>query len=228
MDRFDEMRAKTAKANSGGDTPGGGSGGSSGFNIYTQSSEPAKKDGIWIKNGGSSTVYFSSYAGKKGEFIDSEAFGYLKTTDGIIGQVIVGDYLYSFGTSSSTSYKYNLKTKKYIGNLNVPSVTAQTSKAQNIGAVYYAEKNCIYVLFRGPYNSSNYYPYMYIYYPDSNTYSDSKQFGGVTGSGYSTAPLLYDNKICTGDEASECRKCIEFKMKRIGYNIVEVRGDYKI
>ncbi len=40
--------------------------------------------------------------------------------------------------------------------------------------------------------------------------------------------LLYDNKICTGDEASECRKCIEFKMKRIGYNIVETRGDYKI
>ena len=39
---------------------------------------------------------------------------------------------------------------------------------------------------------------------------------------------LYDNKICTGDEASECRKCIEFKMKRIGYNIVESRGDYKI
>ena len=39
--------------------------------------------------------------------------------------------------------------------------------------------------------------------------------------------LLYDNKICSGDEASECRKWIEFKMKRNGYNIVEARGDYK-
>ena len=39
--------------------------------------------------------------------------------------------------------------------------------------------------------------------------------------------LLYDNKICTGDEAYECRKSIEFKMKKIGYNIVENRGDYR-
>ena len=37
---------------------------------------------------------------------------------------------------------------------------------------------------------------------------------------------LYDNKICTGDEAAECRKCLENRIKSIGYEIVEERGDY--
>ncbi|HBR02963.1 MAG TPA: [FeFe] hydrogenase H-cluster radical SAM maturase HydE [Ruminiclostridium sp.] len=37
--------------------------------------------------------------------------------------------------------------------------------------------------------------------------------------------LLYDNKICTGDEAAECRHCMEQRMKRIGYSVVVSRGD---
>ncbi len=37
--------------------------------------------------------------------------------------------------------------------------------------------------------------------------------------------LLYDNKICTGDEAAECRNCMELKMKSIGHEIVVDRGD---
>ncbi len=37
--------------------------------------------------------------------------------------------------------------------------------------------------------------------------------------------LLYDNKICTGDEAAECKSCLESRMKSIGYNIVVDRGD---
>lgn len=36
---------------------------------------------------------------------------------------------------------------------------------------------------------------------------------------------LYDNKICTGDEAAECRRCLEKRMERIGYRIVTARGD---
>lgn len=36
---------------------------------------------------------------------------------------------------------------------------------------------------------------------------------------------LYDNKICTGEEAAECRWCLEMRMDRIGYRIVEDRGD---
>ena len=39
--------------------------------------------------------------------------------------------------------------------------------------------------------------------------------------------LLYDNKICTGDEAAECKNCMSGRMKRIGYELVVDRGDYK-
>ena len=37
---------------------------------------------------------------------------------------------------------------------------------------------------------------------------------------------LYDNKICTGDEAAECRYCMESRMKSIGYQVVVSRGDF--
>lgn len=40
--------------------------------------------------------------------------------------------------------------------------------------------------------------------------------------------LLYDGKICTGDEAAECRSCMERRMHKIGYVISEDRGDSKI
>lgn len=39
--------------------------------------------------------------------------------------------------------------------------------------------------------------------------------------------LLYDNKICTGDEAAECRHCLEMRMKSVGYEVVQDRGDSK-
>ncbi len=38
---------------------------------------------------------------------------------------------------------------------------------------------------------------------------------------------LYDNKICTGEEAAECRGCIDRRVTSIGYHIVSKRGDYK-
>lgn len=37
---------------------------------------------------------------------------------------------------------------------------------------------------------------------------------------------LYDNKICTGDEAAECKVCLHNRMKKIGYEIVSERGDF--
>jgi biotin synthase len=40
--------------------------------------------------------------------------------------------------------------------------------------------------------------------------------------------LLYDNKICTGDEAAECRHCLETRVALAGYRIVVSRGDVKI
>lgn len=39
--------------------------------------------------------------------------------------------------------------------------------------------------------------------------------------------LLYDNKICTGDEAAECRRCLERRVESVGYKIVVDRGDYR-
>jgi biotin synthase len=40
--------------------------------------------------------------------------------------------------------------------------------------------------------------------------------------------LLYDNKICIGDEATHCRHCLERRVQNTGYKIVAVRGDCKI
>lgn len=39
--------------------------------------------------------------------------------------------------------------------------------------------------------------------------------------------LLYDNKICTGDESAQCKVCLSNRMKRIGYEIVTDRGDFR-
>lgn len=36
---------------------------------------------------------------------------------------------------------------------------------------------------------------------------------------------LYDNKICTGDEAAECRHCLQRRVESVGYEIVSARGD---
>jgi biotin synthase len=38
--------------------------------------------------------------------------------------------------------------------------------------------------------------------------------------------LLYDNKICTGEEAAECRFCLQNRIQKIGYEIVVDRGDF--
>ncbi len=39
--------------------------------------------------------------------------------------------------------------------------------------------------------------------------------------------LLYDNKICTGDEAAQCIVCLKERIKTTGCEIVTDRGDYK-
>ena len=36
---------------------------------------------------------------------------------------------------------------------------------------------------------------------------------------------LYDGKICTGDEAAECRRCIEGRINRAGFQVEVGRGD---
>ena len=39
--------------------------------------------------------------------------------------------------------------------------------------------------------------------------------------------MLYDNKICTGEESAQCRGCLSARMASIGYEIVTDRGDPK-
>ena len=36
---------------------------------------------------------------------------------------------------------------------------------------------------------------------------------------------LYDGKICTGDEAAECRMCIENRIRKAGFRVEVTRGD---
>lgn len=38
---------------------------------------------------------------------------------------------------------------------------------------------------------------------------------------------LYENKICTGEEAAECRECLKRRVKKAGYQIVTCRGDVR-
>ena len=39
--------------------------------------------------------------------------------------------------------------------------------------------------------------------------------------------MLYDGKICTGDEAAECRRCMERRIESTGYRVVVSRGDFR-
>ena len=36
---------------------------------------------------------------------------------------------------------------------------------------------------------------------------------------------LYDNKICTGEEAAECIECMKRRVAAAGYQVVVSRGD---
>ncbi|MBR5179236.1 MAG: [Lachnospiraceae bacterium] len=38
--------------------------------------------------------------------------------------------------------------------------------------------------------------------------------------------LLYDNKICTGDEAAECIRCMSARVSKVGYAVIISRGDH--
>lgn len=38
--------------------------------------------------------------------------------------------------------------------------------------------------------------------------------------------LLYDNMICTGDEAAECIRCMAMRIASVGYETVVTRGDH--
>ncbi|MBR6376695.1 MAG: [Oscillospiraceae bacterium] len=39
--------------------------------------------------------------------------------------------------------------------------------------------------------------------------------------------MLYDGKICTGDESAQCLSCMAARMNSVGYRLVVDRGDVK-
>ena len=102
--------------------PSSGESGSVDYNVYVQERKPSEPSGVWIKDtSASSEVYFSSNVSSEGNFISPDAYGFLKNTSSPYAMCIVGTYLYVFGNNASTSYKYNLQTKQYLGNLGWPS-----------------------------------------------------------------------------------------------------------
>ena len=38
---------------------------------------------------------------------------------------------------------------------------------------------------------------------------------------------LYDNKICTGEDAAECRGCLGRRVESVGFELVSDRGDFR-
>ncbi|MCR4604644.1 MAG: [FeFe] hydrogenase H-cluster radical SAM maturase HydE [Eubacterium sp.] len=49
----------------------------------------------------------------------------------------------------------------------------------------------------------------------------------LSPSGVRDKYLLYDGKICTGEEAAECISCLSNRVSKTGYNIVTSRGDHR-
>ena len=38
---------------------------------------------------------------------------------------------------------------------------------------------------------------------------------------------IYENKICTGEESAQCRRCLEKRIESVGYKITISKGDVK-
>lgn len=188
MDRFDEMRARGINTNdataTAGDilqnktayvagqkitgtyVPSTGSG----LKIYSQPNEPEEKSGIWIKQNASiGNTLLSAYYTKQGQFGDYTNYASLETSSDILGQVIVGDILYSFGFGASTSFAYDMVTKQKVGGLNVPNTGASTSW-DRVGACHLDGK--ILVAWREYQSGSSGRIKYYIYDIDTDTYTN--------------------------------------------------------
>ena len=72
------------------------------------------------------------------------------------------------------------------------------------------------------------------FYPSPGTKSDGQLSAMVHGvdavitGTHEEDKHLYDNKICTGDEAAESLNSLKESMKAIGYEVAVGRGDYRL
>lgn len=170
-------------------------GGSSNFNVYMQNNEPSSKNGVWIKKSGNSSnkVSFSPRIAKKGTFLDGN-FTYMNQNAEIRGQVIVGKYMYVFGASSSTSYRYDLENN-IITSINAPTYSNYSSVEMN-NAIYCEKRNSIYLGYITA--NVNYKNYFRIWEYDiaTNTWSQMYEIEGAHSSARFLYMHLYDDKLC--------------------------------
>ena len=170
----------------------GSGGGSTDYNVYVQNSETTSKNGVWIKNSSSSNnVYFSPTIAKQGTFLDGN-FSFMNQNAEIRGQVIVGKYMYVFGNSSSTSYRYDLENN-IITSINAPTYSNYSDVGIN-NAIYCEKRNSIYL----GYIAINYKNYFRICEYDiaTNTWSQMCEIeGGHSGASF-VYMHLYDDKLC--------------------------------
>ena len=167
------------------------------FNIYMQPDEPIAKNGVWIKgNSYSGKTYFSPTIAKQGTFLDGN-FSFMNQSDTILGQCIVGDYMYVFGTNANTSYRYNLKnlTKTTIN----ASPSVNTSYKTPVRAVYCEKHNSIFWGYYGdrmsPNASSSSAAIIYEYFISTNTNTLFCNLNIPYTSNALIAMTIYDDKL---------------------------------
>ena len=171
----------------------GSGGGSTDYNVYVQNSEPTSKNGVWIKGSSySGKVYFSPTIAKQGTFLDGN-FSFMNQNAEIRGQVIVGKYMYVFGDSSSTSYRYDLENN-IITSINVPTYSNYSSVGIN-NAIYCEKRNSIYLGYIASFNYKNHFR-ICEYDIATNTWSQMCEIEGDHGGASFVYMHLYDDKLC--------------------------------
>lgn len=174
----------------------GSGGGSADYNVYVQNSEPTSKNGVWIKgNSYSGKTYFSPTIAKQGTFLDGN-FSFMNQNAEIRGQVIVGKYMYVFGASSSTSYRYDLENN-IITSINAPTYSNYSNVGIN-NAIYCEKRNSIYLGYITVTTNINYKNYFRICEYDiaTNTWSQMCEIEGAHSDASFVYMHLYDDKLC--------------------------------
>lgn len=171
-----------------------GSSGSTKYNVYVQKSEPASKNGVWIKGSSySGKTYFSPTIAKQNTFLDGN-FSFMNQSDTILGQCVVGDYMYVFGTSASTSYRYDMK---HLTKTTISAVPLLYANNSDIRTIYCEKHNSIYVCYLGNPSGSKRYVVIYEYAIGTNSFTQvcNYETSYNSQSSYTRHIVLYDDKL---------------------------------